>query len=339
MSLFEKADINKINCLIDLHLHLDGALSLNNVKNLIKISGKNIDLSDEELSDRITLKPDCRNLNEFLSKFELPISFLQSKETIKQSIITLLEEQKQQGLIYCEIRFAPQLHLNEGLTMDEVFQAAIEGCKEGAIPCSLIMCCMIGAKKELNIETVKLTAKYLHNFVEAVDIAGAEGLFELEDHRYIFDLAKELNVPYTVHAGEAKGFENVDIAISFGTKRIGHGISAINSENTMQKLIEKGITLEMCPTSNLLSKAVLDIKDFPLIPFMEKGIFVTVNQDDPAIEGIDLKHEWKLLIDEFDMTYLEVKQLLLNSVNASFLELGKKVKLAAQIKEYFDREL
>lgn len=118
--------IDEMTNLVELHLHLDGALSLNNCKKLAKL--QNIEIPDDaSIIDMITVSPDCHDLNEFLTKFDFAVSLLQTKEGIKSSIINLADELIEQGLVYAEIRFAPQFSTQKGLTQEEVVQAAIEG--------------------------------------------------------------------------------------------------------------------------------------------------------------------------------------------------------------------
>ena len=124
-----KIDINKLNCFIDLHLHLDGSLSLNTVKKLAKLQNIEITETDDQLKEKLSVDKDCKDLNQYLSKFAFPCSLLQTKEAITLSVKCLNQELSEQGLMYTEIRFAPQLHINKGLTQKEVVEAAIDGLK------------------------------------------------------------------------------------------------------------------------------------------------------------------------------------------------------------------
>lgn len=194
------------NCLVDLHLHLDGALSLESVKELATIQEIEIPNSDEEILHRIRVSKDCQSLNEFLKKFTFPCSLLQTEIGIKTAMQNLLKELKEQGLMYAEIRFAPQKSTEKGLTQEQVVKAAIEGMKNAPIMCHLILCCMRGADNEQeNMETVKVASKYLGKGVCAVDLAGAEALFPTSGFSEPFAFAKKKNIPFTIHAGEADG--------------------------------------------------------------------------------------------------------------------------------------
>ena len=317
--------INDMNNLVELHLHLDGALSLNNCRSLAALQKIDIPKSDEEVKKLMMVSKDCHDLNEFLTKFEFPLSLLQTKEGIKNSIKNLQEELIAQGVVYAEIRFAPQLHLNKGLTQEEVINAAIEGLNSSSLRSNLILCCMRGKDNQKeNMETVRLAKKYLESGVCAIDLAGAEGLFPTANFKDIFEYAKELNIPFTIHAGEADGPSSVNDAIKFGAKRIGHGVRSTEDINTIKEIINKNITLEVCPTSNICTSVYNEIKEMPIKYFLDNGANITINTDDPAICNTTLKDELKLIATNFNLDYNDIIKLQLNAINASFASVKTK---------------
>ena len=308
--------------LVELHIHLDGSLSIENIKKIAIL--QNIDIpGDAEIVNKMMAK-DCHDLNEFLTKFDFPLSLLQTKEGITNAVKNLEEELIQQGIIYAEIRFAPQLHVRKGLTVEEVVNAAIEGLKLSSLKSNLILCCMRGNNHEENIETVKLAKKYLGKGVCAIDLAGAEGLYPTSDYEDIFELANELCIPFTIHAGEADGPSSVYEAVRFGAKRIGHGVRSIEDSNLVQLIKDKGITLEICPTSNIYTGIYDKISDIPIKEFIDNGVKITINTDDPVICNTTLKNELTLVKDVFNLTDKEMIKLQLNAINASFA--SKEVK-------------
>lgn len=320
--------IDNMNNLVELHLHLDGSLSIDNCKKLAKIQNIDIPNDDNEIINKMMVSPDCHDLNEFLSKFDFAVSLLQTTKGITNAIINLQNELLEQGLIYAEIRFAPQLHTSKGLTQDEVVNAAIEGLKNSKLKSNLILCCMRGNNNHNeNIETVKVAKKYLGKGVCAIDLAGAEGLFPTKDFEDIFNLAKELDVPFTIHAGEADGPSSVYDAIRFGAKRIGHGVRSSEDDNLVKLLKEKNITLEICPTSNICTCIYEKIKDIPIKYFINNGINVTISTDDSTVCNTTLKKELKLIANAFDLSYEDIIKLQLNAINASFANEDEKKEL------------
>lgn len=326
--------VDNLKCMIDLHLHLDGAISLESAKQLAKLQNIEISKSDEELLKVMRVSSDCKDLNEFLQKFAFPCSLIQTKIGIKNAFINLLNELKEQGLMYAEIRFAPQLSTDKGLTQDEVVATAIDGMKSVDIDSNLILCCMRGNDNhDKNVETINVAEKYLGDRVVAVDLAGAEAIYDTSDYKDIFELATKNGIPYIIHAGEAAGPESIKKAIEFGALRIGHGVRAIEDENVLKELADKKIPLEMCLTSNMNTAIFKNIIDWPLKNFMDIGINITINTDDPAIEGTTIKDEYNKLIKNFNIEKNEVKKFLLNAVNASFANAELKRKLIANIEK------
>ncbi len=323
--------------LIDLHLHLDGALSVDTVLALAQMQGDTLPTRDrEELFNLLTAPDDCKDLNEYLERFALPCSLMLTKETISETVYRTLEEQKQKGLIYAELRFAPQLHLARGLTQEEVVQAAIGGMNRSELKSNLILCCMRGEDNlQENLETVRLAEKYRHQGVVAVDLAGAEALFPTEDFEEVFAYARELGLKFTVHAGEAAGADSVMQALEFGAHRIGHGIHAADDEAVMQALKDRQVPVELCIKSNLQTKAATSLENYPLQRLLDHGIIVTLNTDNPTVSNTDMRQELALTKDKLGLSNGQIKQLLLNSVEYSFADEETKVYLAAEIGRAF----
>lgn len=329
-------DIDSLHCLTDLHLHVDGALSVKNARKLAEIQNIDIPESDEELKTLLTVSPDCRDLNEFLEKFSFPGSLMQTEKGISWAIFGLLEELEEQGIIYAELRIAPQKHTLKGLTQEQAVLAAIDGIRRSKVHANLILCCMRDKdNRNDNLETVKLCAKYLGKGVGGVDLAGAEALYPTQDFSYIFSYAKILGVPATVHAGEAAGPGSVAAALDCGAARIGHGVHSVENREVMKALRNSGTVIELCPTSNLITHAVESIDCFPIRTFMSEGIPVTVNTDDPSVCGTDIRKEWKLLIDEFGLNAGEVKKILLASADAAFADDTEKNRIRRLVRNDF----
>ncbi len=330
--------------LIDLHIHLDGSLSEDCVRELASMQGITI---EGNLRQRLQVSENCADLNEYLEKFDFPLELLQTKDALKFSVSTLLKEQYAQGIIYTEIRFAPQLHMRKGLTQKEVVEAVLEGKCEGeastsklqdvgsvagGIKSGIILCCMRGSDNyDANMTTVRLAKEYLGKGVVAVDLAGAEGLFPTEDFADLFELARELGVPFTIHAGEAAGSESVIAALEYGTKRIGHGIRAAWDDELMQRLASEGTFLELCPTSNLNTKVVEKLEDYPIRKLLDAGVKVTINTDNMTVSGTTLSREIQLVMEKCGLLEEQVKNILINSVEATFAPEDVKKYLLEQV--------
>lgn len=325
--------------MIDLHLHFDGSLPIDSVWKQIQKQGIKTDITSKEmLRDRMVCPIDCQSLNEYLAKFPLPLSVLQTKEGIAECMADLVKELASEKMLYAEIRFAPQLHLEQGLTQKEVIEAAIKGAQVGMqdtdIKVQLILCCMRGTDNHKeNVETVQLTKEFLNKGVCACDLAGAEALFATKDFEDLFVLAKQLDVPYTIHAGEADGPSSMKSALTFGAKRLGHGVRGAEDATLVNELAENGMCLECCPISNVQTKAVADISSHPIKEFLYRGIKVTVNTDNRTISQTNIAKEIDFLRTHLGLTVEEERQLYLNAADNAFLSLEERKGLKDAIKQ------
>ncbi|MGN0483440.1 MAG: adenosine deaminase [Lachnospiraceae bacterium] len=328
--------------MIDLHLHLDGSINPKNMVSLAEMTGVKLPTNDlEELKKRMMVKPDCRNLGEYLEKFDLPCMVLQTKESLEFAVYELLRELSGQGLCYAEIRFAPQLHTNKGMTQAEAVEAAVKGLEKGrkdfSMPSNLILCCMRGDKNQSdNMETVEVAEKFLGRGVCAVDLAGNEAAYPTNTFSNLFYRAGEKKIPIIIHAGEAAGAESVKEALKFGAVRIGHGIHALEDANLMEQLKEQKITLECCYSSNLQTKAVQEKESYPIRQFYDKGICATVNTDNMIVSNTTLKNEYLRLKNELGIETDVLQQLAFNAADGAFVSENEKLELKKHIAEEFD---
>lgn len=311
----------------ELHLHLDGSLRPETVWELAKEQGIRLPAeSAEEVKYKMEVPEDCRTLEEYLERFDLPLLVLQRADAIERVTYELVEDLAKEGVDYAEIRFAPQLSVNGGLTQDEVVEAAIRGAERGMkvypeIRVGLILCCMRGADNEaLNMQTVETAKKYLGPVVCAVDIAGAEGLFPTENFAPVFAKVREYGIPMTIHAGEAAGPDSMKTALSFGTKRIGHGVAAINDPELIRRLIDENVTLEVCVTSNYHTKVVPAIEMHPIHKLLDEGVHVTVNSDNRTCSRTTLQKEKEVLKEQLGFSDEEIEKMQEYAWEARFLK-------------------
>ena len=320
---------------IDLHLHLDGAITVGIAKELARIQGIPLPTDEDgELLRLLTVPADCTSLNDFLSCFALPDSLMQTEEGLREAVRLVMDNALSQGVVYAELRFAPQLHTDGGMTQEQAVLAALDGLKRSRLKGNLILCCMRGADTaDKNAETLALAKQYLveDGGVVAIDLAGAEALYPTEDYRALFTRAQESGVPFTIHAGEADGADSIRAAIDFGASRIGHGVRCYEDASLLALVRERGIPLEMCPTSNRQTRAVENMDDYPFMEYLNSGIKVTLNTDDPAIEGTTLADEYRYMEETFGLTAEQEKTLLANAVDAAFTTESVKADLRQQL--------
>lgn len=330
--------------MIDLHLHLDGSLPLDTIRRLADRQEIPLPDDDGELKRLVCAPADCQSLNEYLTCFELPKRLMQTGWALSFAAEELVCLLAKQGLLYAEIRFAPQLHTEQGLNQRKAVEAACRGVEAGlrktpGFEAQVILCCMRGAPEQVNRETIDLTKEFLGKGVCAADLAGAEAVYPTEDYRSLFAYAASLSVPYTIHAGEAADAQSVRDALQMGASRIGHGVHSIADEALLDELAERKIPLELCPTSNLQTKAVLRLRDYPLRAFLQRGVRATVNTDNMTVSQTTLKQEYARLKQEISLTEEEQRQLYIYAVEAAFLPPEKKECLRSRLNKMEVRRL
>lgn len=313
--------------LIELHLHLDGSLRPETVWELAK--EQNIPLPAKDLDEvrfKMRVPDECKTLEEYLERFDLPLLTLQTEAALERVSFELVEDLAKEGVDYAEIRFAPQLSTAGGLTQDAVVEATVRGVKRGmeaypGIRVGLILCCMRGKDNEAaNLETVETAKKHLGRVVCAVDIAGAESLYPTEWFKPVFDKVREYGLPMTIHAGEAAGPDSMKTALSYGTKRIGHGVACIRDPELMERLIAEKVTLEVCVKSNFHAKVVPSIEVHPVKKLFDAGICVTINSDNMTCSNTDIRQELELVKRTFGFTDEEIEKMEEYAWEARFLK-------------------
>lgn len=313
---------------VELHLHLDGSVREETVWELM--DKENLPYKDfQEFSKILRVEGKCESLKVYLEAFKYPVKVMQRKDNIKRISKELVEDLSKEGVVYGEIRFAPILHTEEGLTLEEVIQSALEGIKAGeeafGVKSNLILCAMRGFPIEENISMIKAGAKFLGKGVIAADLAGNEHDFPPEESTEVFNLAKALGYHITIHAGETGKEENILKSINIThAERIGHGMYAYKNPEIYKVLKEKNITLEMCPTSNLNTSAVESLEEHPIRKYFNEGIKVTVNTDNMTVSKITLEEEIFNLIKHLSFSYEEIVKLMRNGIEASFCDEATK---------------
>ena len=318
-----------------LHLHLDGSLRPETVlqwlideedykslgfeckEDFLK-TDRNVLL--EMVKNTLMVSKDCRDLNEYLEKFDLPCKKLQTEAHIVQAVYELFEKLSKQNVIYAEVRFAPSKHRGNGLAYDKIIEAAIKGMNMAKekynIGGSLILCAMRGDSENENLEIIRVAKRYIEKGVSAVDLAGAEALFPTSDYENIFKEAKNLNIPFTIHAGEASGAESIKKALDFGAKRIGHGVRCLEDLNLVDYLAKNNIILEVCPISNLQTRATGE--KHPIEELYKKGLKVTINTDNDTVSNTNIVNEYKWVLEHTKLDLTDLKQMNINAVNGLF---------------------
>lgn len=318
---------------VDLHLHLDGSIKPETIMALARKSGVSLPANSvEELLPYMKADKGCLSLTQYLEKFDFVSPFLQTAEALELAAFEVVEQAAEHRCLYIEVRFAPQLHTRSGLNADEVIAAVIAGLNRGeasfGVKARCIAICLRGHTGEMNLEVVKAAARYMGHGLVAIDLAGAEAAYPAELYSEEFRLARELGLPATIHAGEAAGAESVrEAVLGLNARRIGHGIRMRDNSEVMSLIAELNIPLELCPVSNLQTKAVESWEDYPLRYYMDRGITVTVNTDNLTVSDTTITKEYSELCEHFRLSAEELCGLVMNGVKSAFLPEGEKEEL------------
>lgn len=323
---------------IELHCHLDGSVRPKTIIELAVKEGIKIPSYDIEIIRDMMIAPlECTSLDEYLKRFDLPVAVMQSNESLRRISYELLEDCAKENIKYIEIRFAPLHHMKKGLTIDEIISSVLDGIKDAEekydIKGNIILSCLKFMPVETVFDVVESGKKFIGKGVVAIDLAANEEDGFSEKFVEPISLAREYGYRVTIHAGETGIGKNVLESVEMlGAERIGHGVAIKDHEEAYNIVKDKGITLEMCPTSNVQTKAIDSFINHPIHDFYKDEIKVTINTDNRTVSNTTLSNEFNIVLNEFNINYEDYKKLYYFGVDAAFTDLETKKKL----KEYID---
>ncbi|MFR1710419.1 MAG: adenosine deaminase [Clostridium sp.] len=309
---------------IELHCHLDGSVRPETILDIATKENIEIPTYDlNELKNLLEAPLDCKSLVEYLDRFNIPIKIMQSKESLRRITYELLEDAAKENVKYIEIRYAPVLHTEKGLTIEEVIESVLDGINQGEkdfnISANLILSCLRHRGANSAATVVEAGKKFLDKGVVAIDLCGAENEGFAKEFVDVINIAREYGYRVTIHAGETGiGVNVVDAIKLLHAERIGHGVAIENLKEAYELVKENNVTLEMCPTSNMQTKAVRSYEEHPLFKFYRDGIRVTFNTDNRTVSATNVTGECENIDKVVNMTYEDYKKIYNDSVDAAF---------------------
>jgi adenosine deaminase len=303
---------------VELHLHLDCSLSY------AVISQIDPSITLEDYSRNFIAPAKCLDLADFLARAPSSFPLMQTAEHLRMVTLDLFEQLREDNVIYAEIRFAPLLHTDKGLSPHEVV-AAVEAATAQAvrstgIEARIILCTLRYFSTEQSLETVHLVEDFRGTYVAGFDIAADKPGNVIDAHLPAFQYARDKRIPYTAHAGETRGLENVWETVEiFTPSRIGHGVCSITDPELLEHLRQHGIHLEACPSCNVQTDCYDTYADHPIDRLYRAGISVGVNTDTRTIGNITLSQEYEKLHHTFGWEVEEFYQCNRNALEAAFL--------------------
>ncbi|HTX41080.1 MAG TPA: adenosine deaminase [Acidobacteriaceae bacterium] len=315
---------------VELHLHLDCSLSYAAVAQLEP------SISREQYEAEFIAPPQCASLADFLTRAPRGFQLMQTREALRLVTEDLFEQLGADGVIYAEIRFAPLLHLLEGLTAEAVVETVDRATQTAiaatGIEARLILCTLRHFSAEQSMETARLVERFRGSRVTALDIAGDEAGYPLDAHVAAFRYAAERGLARTAHAGEACGAESVwETLEKLEPSRIGHGVRSAEDAALVEKLRREEIHLELCPTSNVQTRAAASYAEHAVDGLYRAGVSLGINTDTRTITNVTLEQEYARLREHFGWGDAELEACNRAALRAAFVEEPVRARLMAKL--------
>jgi len=335
-----------------LHDHLDGGVRPATVADLAKSNNyKNLPTTNPvELAKWFRDSCDSGSLDKYLEAFVHTVGVMQSKEAIERIAFEAVEDLSNDGVVYAEIRFAPELHQENGLSLDEIVASVIEGFQRGEKTMArsgknIVVRALLTAMRTAarSSEIAELSVKWREKGVVGFDIAGKEAGFPPTRHLDAFDEVRKANFHMTIHAGEAFGLPSIWEAVQIcGTDRLGHGVRIVDDINKTvdgnYKLGElssfvrdRRVPLELCPSSNVQTGAAKSIKEHPIGVLTKLGFRATVNTDNRLMSDTTMTKEMTLLVNELDFSLKELQWLSVNAMKSAFIHFDERLEIINKV--------
>jgi adenosine deaminase len=334
-----------------LHDHLDGGLRPQSIIEIAeKINYKKLPTHDPiELGKWYEESCNSHSLVRYLETFSHTVAVMQTQDSIVQIARECAIDLARDGVVYAEVRGAPELFTEQGLSIDQVVEATIEGYKQGMaeaakegnpIRVESLLCGMRQAGRSQ--EAAEAVIKYRDKGVVGFDIAGPEDGFPPTKQLETFEYLRRENAHFTIHAGEAYGLPSIWEAIQIcGAERLGHGVRIIDDVDFSSGQVKLGrlasyvrdrrVPLEMCPTSNLQTGAAASIKEHPIGALAKLRFRVTVNTDNRLMSDTSMTHEMNELVNAFDWNFLDLQRVTINALKSAFIPFEERLAIIEKV--------
>ncbi len=322
----------------ELHLHLDGSLSIDTALDLARTRGVEAPGDRAGMAAALIAPMPCADQAELLRAFDLPIALLQDADALERVTAELVEVKAADGVRYVEIRWGPLLHVAGGLSLDDGIGAVCAGARDAAartgVVVRLICTALRSHAPEDNLVLAETAVRFRDQGLTGWDLAGPEAAFpDPLLHGEAFSAARAGGLRITVHAGEWGGAAQVRGALALDPERIAHGPGAIDEPALCAELIARGVTLDLCPTSNWQAGIVPTLDAHPLARLHRAGVPVTLSTDDTTVSDITLSEEYRRAVEVLGLSLDELWAIDRHALDVAFAAEADLVPLRAE----FDR--
>jgi adenosine deaminase len=333
-----------------LHDHLDGGLRPQTIIDIAKEISHELPTYDAaELAEWFRTSCDSGSLVRYLETFSHTVAVMQRTQDIIRVARECAIDLARDGVVYAEVRMAPELLTEKGLTLSTAIEAILEGFRAGEIDAkaegnvirvTLLLCGM--RQNQLSQEVAELAVKYRDRGVVGFDIAGPEDGFPPSDQLDTFEYLRRENAHFTIHAGEAYGLPSIWEAIQLcGAERLGHGVRIIDDidlNHTPPRLgrlaayvRDRRIPLEMCPSSNIQTGAAANFADHPIGELGKLRFRITVNTDNRLMSATSMSREMTELVAAFNWTFLDLQRVTINALKSSFIPFEERLAIIESV--------
>jgi adenosine deaminase len=327
----------------ELHLHLDGSLRVETALELARSRDVDAPRDSESMRTMLVAPMPCRDQAELLRAFDLPIALLQDGDALARVTTELVETKAAEHVRYLEIRWGPQLHVARGLSLADgiaaVTRAASEAAARTGTVVRLIATALRSHEPATNVELADAAGGFIAEGLAGFDLAGPEARYpDPLLHARAFDAARAAGLRITLHAGEWGGAAQVRRALALDPERIAHGASAIDDPELCRELIDRAVTLDLCPTSNWQAGIVPSLAAHPLARLHRLGVPVTLSTDDTTVSDLTLTDEYERAVDIIGLTPDELWSIDLHALDVAFAEPAKLARLRAEFDAWRDSD-
>jgi adenosine deaminase len=260
---------------------------------------------------------ECPSQADYITYFDDPIAAMQTEQALERIGYELCVDSAAENIDYLEVRWAPRLHLRQGLTVAAVIEAVIRGLEAGPIRAVAIVDAMRHHSPDDNVQLAKTAGRFAGRGVVGFDLAGDEARHPAAPQRPAFEAAKAAGLRLTCHAGEAGEPSSVEEALSLGVERVAHGVIGARDPRVVDRIRREGIVLDICPTANWKCKAVPSLRDHPLPRLVRAGVRCTISTDSRTVADTTLSREFELM-SSIGMTDDELRRCNETAYEAKF---------------------
>ena len=323
----------------ELHCHLDGSLSLPTIRQLAALANIDLPASDEELKHHVTAPAHCENLLDYLEAFDYIRPLLQTKEALTLAAYDVAKQAALENVLYIEVRFAPELSMDQELSVPETIDAVCEGLRQAqdefGITAKALVCGMRQSDQKLTSSILAEANQVTDQDFVGFDFAGDEHHYPPQAIEALIQQVNSYNRPMTLHAGECHCPANVTQSMAYGIKRNGHVTLLANEPELLKEFVKNGVTGELCLTSNLQTKAATTVADFPYLKMKEAQAHISINTDNRTVSDTDLTKEYTLYHRHFHTTPVDFYQHNVDAIQASFASDEEKQELLTKLEKAY----